>query len=272
MRTPDIAAAGRQFEALGTELVLRRQGGRGSGRRSYAIDVELERGRERFVIRHGEAPVELAVVNADRALRHLLLLVKAGTLSGVRKHLYLCGHDERHWFVAAVPTTTMAVTTVADAMEALKPQEVRAAQVRERVPPRKRRRRANAAFLRQGEWFFLPAPDLVTDPRFVLRRERLTRGGKPHVVDEAYRRGGETVYVCSRRPTGVPEAEYRRIMSRDPDARHWGWRVMRANPEVYVRGRVRHPDHATVVLQGWHRVLPNTEAQAPWRGQMAFLD
>jgi len=24
---------------------------------------------------------------------------------------------------------------------------------------------------------------------------------------------------------------------------------------VYVRGRIRHADHATITLSGWHRVL-----------------
>lgn len=31
---------------------------------------------------------------------------------------------------------------------------------------------------------------------------------------------------------------------------HWTWRTMRRNPGVYVRGRVRHTDHATITLDG----------------------
>ena len=34
---------------------------------------------------------------------------------------------------------------------------------------------------------------------------------------------------------------------------------MRRNPRVYARGRIRHPDHATVTLDGWHEVFSNTE-------------
>jgi hypothetical protein len=29
--------------------------------------------------------------------------------------------------------------------------------------------------------------------------------------------------------------------------------------EVFAKGAVRHPDHATVVLRVWHRVAVNTE-------------
>ena len=31
------------------------------------------------------------------------------------------------------------------------------------------------------------------------------------------------------------------------------------NPEVYVKGAITHPDHATLVLRGWHRVYLNGE-------------
>jgi hypothetical protein len=47
---------------------------------------------------------------------------------------------------------------------------------------------------------------------------------------------------------------------------------MRRNPEVYVKGRIRHPDHKTTVLPGWHRVVPNTENRAAAGRNVAFLD
>ena len=47
---------------------------------------------------------------------------------------------------------------------------------------------------------------------------------------------------------------------------------MQRNPLVYVRGRVRHPDHATINLRGWHRVVMNTESQARAMRNVAFLD
>ena len=52
----------------------------------------------------------------------------------------------------------------------------------------------------------------------------------------------------------------------------WNWRVIRRNPKVYVRGRVRHPDHKTVMLDGWHEVLSNTENLSHAMRNVAFLD
>ena len=41
---------------------------------------------------------------------------------------------------------------------------------------------------------------------------------------------------------------------------------------VYARGTVRHPDHATITLPFWHRVLINTETQSRTMANVAFLD
>jgi hypothetical protein len=41
---------------------------------------------------------------------------------------------------------------------------------------------------------------------------------------------------------------------------------------VYARGRVRHADHRTITLHGWHRVLMNTEGQSRAMRNVAFLD
>jgi hypothetical protein len=65
---------------------------------------------------------------------------------------------------------------------------------------------------------------------------------------------------------------HRQLLARRPDAAGWGWTQMRRNAFVYVRGRVWHPDHKTIVLDGWHRVVMNTEAQAPGRRRVVFLD
>jgi len=47
---------------------------------------------------------------------------------------------------------------------------------------------------------------------------------------------------------------------------------MQRDPEVYVRGRVWHPDHKTVHLDGWHRVFMNTENESQARRNVVFLD
>ena len=199
----------------------------------------------------------------------MLLLVRERE----QKSKFLCGHDERHWFVAGIPETA-PVGTVRQAEEALKPVEVRQAQASVGLKAKARNRRKNAAYIRQGEWFFLPVGGMVVDEKLILRNEPLTRGGgsKPHWMEFCYRTGGETVYVCSRHPNGVTEAQFRSITSGNIKAKTWGWRTMRRNPGVFVRSRIRHADHATITLHGWHQVLMNTEGQSKAMRNVAFLD
>jgi hypothetical protein len=160
-------------------------------------------------------------------------------------------------------------------MEALKPELVIAAQTKKKLNHKARFRRKNKAFVRQGEWFFVPAPKMQNeiDPKEVLRNELLSRGrGKPHQCQFLYRRGGVEVYVCREHPQGVTEKTYRKLLQTNPDAKNWNWRQMRLNPEAYVRGWVAHPDHATIYLDGWHRVAMNTESQARSMSNVVFLD
>jgi len=81
-----------------------------------------------------------------------------------------------------------------------------------------------------------------------------------------------TVYVCSRHPNGLTTDEYRKLLKKTPEATKWGWQAMARDPVVYVRGRVWHPDHATVRLDGWHRVEMNTENRSKAMASVAFLD
>jgi hypothetical protein len=235
-----------------------------------SLDVQADRKGEFFeIVRRPGTEAEIAVLDVQPADRHLLLLVREGK----DKSKFLCGHDERHWFVAGIPETA-PVGTVRQAKEALKPAEVLSAQAGKRLRAKARNRRKNAAFVRQGEWFFLPAPGLAVDGKFVLPNEPLSRGngGKPHWAEFCYRNGGEAVYICSRYPNGVTEAQHKVILKSTPKAKGWLWRTMRRNPGVYVRGRVRHADHATITLHVWHRVLMNTEGQSKAMKNVAFLD
>jgi hypothetical protein len=237
---------------------------------AISLDVQADRKGEFFeIVRPVGADVEVAVLDVQPADRHLLLLVREGK----DKSKFLCGHDERHWFVAGIPEAA-PVGTVRQAKEALKPAEVLTAQAGKRLRAKARNRRKNAAYRRQGEWFFLPVHGFVVDEKLVLRDEPLRRGngGKPHWAELCYRTGGETVYVCSRYPNGVTEAWYKGILAGSPKANGWGWRTMRRNPGVYVKGRIRHPDHAVITLHGWHRVVMNTEGQSKAMRNVAFLD
>ena len=260
-----------KFARIGARLkVTDRRARPGHTTWAFSLDVQTDRKGEFFeIVRPPGAEAEVAVLDVQPADRHLLLLVREGQ----DKSKFLCGHDERHWFVAGIPESA-PVGTVRQAKEALKPAEVQTAQARQGLKAKARSRRKNAAYRRQGEWFFLPVPGFVVDEKLVLPNEPLTRGngGKPHWAEFCYRTGGETVYVCSRYPNGVTEADYKDILAGSPKAKGWGWRTMRRNPGVYVKGRVRHADHATITLNGWHQVVMSTEGQSRAMRNVAFLD
>jgi len=268
----DNSFLNKKFERIGARLKIvdRPRQRRGTTAGLLTLDIGEDRRGEFFEImpQRGAYP-EVEVLDVQPADRHLLLLVREDGA----KNKYLCGHDERHWFVAGIPESA-PVGTVRQAMEALQPVEVRTAVARKRVSGKSRNRRKNAAFIRQGEWFFLPEANMAVEESLVLTNEPLRRGngGKPHWAEFCYRTGGETVHVCSRHPNGVTESQYRKILSGNGNAKNWRWLTMRRNPGVYVRGRVRHPDHATITLHGWHRVVMNTENESRAMRNVAFLD
>ncbi len=261
----------RAFARMGARVefgqLIRRN--RVSGRmvsEDLALDVRQDRHGEYFLISRARASTtELVVLDVQPRDRHLLLLSR----SAAEKHRFLLGHDERHWFVAGIPEST-PVSRVRDAKQALKPDLVQSSE--RGVRTKYRDRRSNAARIRQGEWFFVPAPDTQVEEFLVLRNEPIARGGggKPHVCEELYRFGGETVYVSPGAPNGLTDEQYRGLS--EGERNRWNWRVMRRNPRVYVRGRVRHPDHKTVMLDGWHDVLSNTENLSHAMRNVAFLD
>ncbi|MDX1979399.1 MAG: hypothetical protein SFV51_03960 [Bryobacteraceae bacterium] len=214
------------------------------------IDVARDNAGEFYDIRCLDG-VEPEVIDVRPSARHLLLMVRDGPM----KNKYLLGHDERHWFAAAAPGGH--VRDVATAVASLRPEEA-----------------AGDGVIRQGEWFFVPAPGLVVSRAVIHRFEPLSRGGrsKPHVCDEAARRDGVAVMVSRRAPAGITMEEYWRLLAEDPSAGRLSWRQMMRDAAVFARGRVRHPDHRTVWLDGWHRVFLNRERFAPHARQIAFLD
>ena len=149
-----------KFEQIGARARIRPW-------RELGIDVRSDRRGEFFELLV-PGSVELEVLQARPRERHLVLLAR-----GEDKLRFLCGHDERHWFAAAIPDNAR-VTTVSQAMDALKPPAARDGE--RRVRGKLRNRRRNPAYVRQGEWFFVTAPYLEVDDAVVLRGERLTRG------------------------------------------------------------------------------------------------
>lgn len=200
---------------------------------TLSVAGSRSRGRVREEFRVFPCRAQLKVLDLDSIRKQLVLMVREEeqefhtrraighgrfvdeaqrTSSGVRK--YLVGLDERSYFVAELPRTN--VTTVSQAREALKSDEVR--KVEERKSPKTRA-------IRQGEWFFVPATREECDDiersltlhlsGGIRRKISLGGGGKPHVADESF--------------------------------------------HGFARGAIRHPDHRTVYLPGWHRVHRNAE-------------
>lgn len=213
--------------------------------------------------------VSLAVMDANTDNRDLLLVAEHQGRSD-KFSRFLCGHDEKAWFVAAIPER-FDVASVAEAKDALKPQEVWT-EIREHDLPRDQwNLRWNAAFLRQGEWFFLPRPWMEVDHREVYRNEPISRsGGKPHWCEYVYRLGGVRVFVNHEYPEGLTEAEFEKLDFVQRRQRRWEERTRDA--QVYARGLISHPDHATIELPYWHQVVMNTETQARAMRHVAFLD
>lgn len=188
--------------------------------RRFEIDIVTRDDGEAYQLqRPRRDSLIMEVMDVHQHLRHLVLDVTGLWLPISGR--YLCGHDESHWFVAGLDFSRRTAT-VRGAMESLKPDIVRREQRRKKVKHR-RNRRTTAAYLRQGEWFFLPRPKMQVAESLVERHARLVRdGGQPHQVDELYR-----------------------VPGRD---------------ETFVRGRVQHVDHQTIQLEVWHRVVQNNES------------
>lgn len=175
------------------------------------------------VLRDAEGPffqierrwaVTVSVANVDAEGQHLLLVADHAKYGPERFSRFLCGHDERDWFVAAIPESAQ-VRSVQEARDALKPPEVSAAMREYGVPMEDRDLRRTHAFVRQGEWFFIPEPLLEVYGTEILRDEPIRRGsGKPHVCEMVFRQGGRTVWVCSGYPNGLNEHSIAHSISR----------------------------------------------------------
>lgn len=233
---------------------------------SAIVQLDIARKPQQFLLWKGDRHNQLMVQGTDRKLQQLVLFVKEPRRSfevRVRKesvagrkilrkdpgshfvwveeftnfaqrHL-LCGMDEQHYFIAELP---YGASTVQEAHRALYNPAVDQAA-----------RKAGAKVIRQGEWFFvrasteeLKAFTALIDVKFnrthfVQRHVPVTDGsgrfrrGRSHLVDELV----QLKTVTSPLVAGA----------------------------VFVRGKVRHPDHRVLELFEWHRVFGNAEASQP---------
>ena len=232
------------------------------------LAIDVPNGRWFDIVR--ARSVDLAVLDVQPRHRHLLLHAE----NAMGNDSFLCGHDEMHWFVAALPQGD-DIRTVGDAMEALKPNIVK-----RREQPKGKRRRKGDVYIRQGEWFFIPWPHAKIDADGVLGNAKLVRGpgNKPHFCEFMYQ-DGEREYECNRYPKlAFFESEYLEILKTRRKSKQWNWRQLPFQPDIYVKGWITHTDHNPLFLDVWHRVEQNTErqelsvAQKPSRVRVVYRD
>ncbi len=271
----------KHFNKMGAKVeLIKRKRGRWSSAPStpFSIDIEEKGKEEVFVIMADDFEnLEFEIAEIQPKDRHLLLISKApSTEKNKRKEVskFLCGHDERHWFVASIPESAPGVTSVKKAMEALKPDPASTSQARHGVKGKHKNKRHNKGFLRQGEWFFVPDSDFNPDGLTIHKNEPIVRGrrgSKPHMCEELIRVGGAQVFVNGSHPNGITFKEYAKEIAKSPHLESTFRRMIR-DATVYVRGKITHPDHTTVELRGWCRVYANTEDKSRAMGSVAFLD
>jgi len=160
-----------------------------------------------------------------------------------RKRHFLAGVDERQLFICQLPR---AVSTVKEAHASLKSPTVVLAEGR------------NVRTVRQGEWFFLMPSDAelreidaAIKKNFIKIETKCPIG--PMAVVGGVRGGGKRIKQRGGNPHTADELVV--LFGRTLEHGH----PVRVH-EVYVRGKVRHVDHATVSFSTWRKVIRNTEA------------
>jgi hypothetical protein len=155
---------------------------------------------------------------------------------GEKRH-FLMGVDERQLFVAQL---TRGCSTVRDAHASLKTNTVSIAEGQ------------GIKATRQGEWFMLEStPEELFEIEAGLRKKLIT-------VERNVPIGPFTVMGGVRGPRvrqgqGNPHTADELIVL--PNAGPRG-------RDIFIRGRVRHVDHATVKFASWVKVIRNSEANA----------
>ncbi|MCK5016465.1 MAG: hypothetical protein KAS32_05260 [Candidatus Peribacteraceae bacterium] len=275
----------RKFAEMGARVEINKIVNPRQDSDGISINIRTDEYGEKFTIGLDEGfDPEAVIMDVDKKEKHLLMMVRIpeephnrNNGKGYRNAKYLCGHDERHWFVCGVPEAAGA-SSVRDAREALKPAGVIEAEKRAGLKTKDKNKRHNSADKRQGEWFFVPV-NIEEPPEdyMLLKNEPIQRtGSSPHIVQEVYRRGGQVVFTHRSHPDGVSKAKMDEIVEyavkKHQIGMTSGWVERRVNAQVFARGTVKHGDHATINLDGWHEVFMNTESQS-WAGRnVQFID
>lgn len=240
--------------------------GPGAGR-VFGLQVKGRGKSVHFEFWSGAEDNRVQILNTDPKYRQLVLLVKEapGVIKtreydrDLRKRVvretrvpgqtrrFLLGFDERDLFLCQLPAAAR-ITTVRQAHEVLRTPG---------LPTKKK-------VVRQGEWFFSLATkedlEQIAKNKLVVKKKWPISGpgrGKPHTADEYVEILGKDL------PPLPPETGIGRMSTRRFSAASNKGTVL----GMFVRGKVRHLDHATVEFHEWHKVVRNTEdrgANARW--------
>jgi hypothetical protein len=167
------------------------------------------------------------------------------------KRHFLCGMDERGYFAAQLP---QGVSTVKAAHNVLKSDSAKQA------------RKKGPKIVRQGEFFFFkPTPTEVKTIEDGLKTKKL-------VVVRNLAIGVAIDPRGNRRQAGNPHTASEVIVIDHGPLREKGptWERRKT---AYVRGKVRHVEHATVEFLNWVRVERNAEVLSEGRSTgIAWVD
>ena len=218
--------------------------------RIFQMTIRRERGgsREHFGIYCGSEKNEVFVLDVDYKRNQVLLFVreprrkfryfepepgnmfggewKSG-VSDANARKYLMGLDETHYFITQLPRGG-AVNKVEDAHRVLRPSHL------------ERKGRLWKRAKRQGEWFFIPATE-GQKKRLAKMEKASWKVWRHHPVSEV-----------GMQPAGSPHEadEYLELN-------------IKGEIHQFVRGKIRHPDHRTTILDEWHQVFRNLEIVDP---------
>ena len=184
----------------------------------------------------------------------VLFSVKVRRRTPSQKRHFLCGVDERQLFIAQLPK---AVSTVRDAHASLKTTSVALAEGQ------------GIHTVRQGEWFFLePTKYELAQIETGLAKKRLT-------IERTVPIGPFSVAGGVRGPrvrqwSGNPHTADELIVLPGALVAGGAWAVR--SREIFIRGKVRHVDHATVSFSGWRKVIRNAEPNAGQASGVGWVD
>ena len=161
------------------------------------------------------------------------------------------GFGRLNSFIVQLPSPVAA--TIAQAYESLKPQAVRDAEAKDLV------------VLRQGEWFFIPVNREPLVNLVVANRMLATLGRPIATATELAKRmgllGWNSTVMRALQACGIAEGQLQAGENRPNSVEQL---VREADGSTLVKGQVYHTgrEHEPLVLESWHRVVPNTATKS----------